>query len=118
MRLKKQILRQRRRQMHANWIAQAKEHWEEFQPTRYAELQQEGKLMQALTDAADRTQDEIETLMAQGFSYNEAWEATREQYLFPPEEDGASEEAPDSEGYKAMKEANRAMKRFWESEGY
>ena len=64
------------------------------------EIQKSGQRLQALTDAADQTQDELETLMKQGFPYQEAWEMVRELYLFPPEEDGASEEAPDSEGYK------------------
>ena len=94
---------------HANWIAQAKEHWKEFQPTRFKELQKSGQLLQALTAAADQTQKELETLMAQGFRYAEAWEMIREDYLFPPEEAGASEEAPNSPGYQAMRQYHKEM---------
>ena len=36
---------------HANWIAQAKAHWKEFQPTRFKDLQKSGQLLQALTAA-------------------------------------------------------------------
>lgn len=94
---------------HANWIAQAKDHWKEHQPARYRELLRSGQLAQALTQAAEQTQKEMETLMGQGFKYAEAWEAVRELYLFPAEEAGASEEAPDSEGYKAMRGLNQDL---------
>ncbi len=94
---------------HANWIAQARAHWKEFQPTKFRELARSGQLNKALTEAADETQREMETLMGQGFKYPEAWEMVREQYLFPPEESGASEEAPDSPGYLAMRQANQDL---------
>lgn len=94
---------------HAHWIAQAKAHWKEHQPTRFKELQRTGLLLQALTDAANQTQQELETLMMQGFKYSEAWEMLREDYLFPPEEAGASEEAPNSQGYQAMRQYHKEM---------
>jgi len=69
-----------------NWITQARAHWEEFQPTRHKELKEAGQLEQALQSAADQTHFEISQLENTGFSNQEAWEMTRELYLFPPEE--------------------------------
>ena len=37
------------------WIAQAREHWEEFQPTRFKELQEAGKLEESLRKARPPT---------------------------------------------------------------
>ena len=47
--------------------------------------------------------------MSQGFKYQEAWEQVREEYLFPAEENGASEDAPNSQGYLAMQEYNQGL---------
>lgn len=94
---------------HSNWIAQARAHWREFQPSKFRELMKSHQLEKALTEAAEATQREMDLLIAQGFKYQEAWEATREQYLFPPEESEASEEAPDSPGFKAMQEFNQGL---------
>ncbi len=69
-----------------NWVRQAREHWQEFQPTRYRELVKSGKLETALQDAAERTYREMTALEDQGFKYQEAWEIVRERYLFVPEE--------------------------------
>ena len=48
--------------------------------------------------------------MAQGFAHHEAWEATREQFLFLPEEPGASEEVPASEGLRLMREMHEGLR--------
>jgi hypothetical protein len=69
-----------------NCISQAREHWKEFQPTRFKELQKAGKLEPALKEAAEKTHQEMTELEAQGFQEWEAWEMVRESYLFPPEE--------------------------------
>ena len=74
-----------------NWINQAREHWKEFQPTRYQELQKAGKLDAALTAAAEQTHQEMSQLESQGFQNHEAWEMTREKYLFPPPEQNQDE---------------------------
>lgn len=94
---------------HQNWIAQARAHWQEHQPKRYLELKQSGQLLQALTEAADQTAAEMKQLTDQGASYTEAWQAVREEYLFPPQESQASEEAPKSPGYQAMQEFNQGL---------
>lgn len=69
-----------------NWIGQAREHWKEFQPTRFRELKKAGKLEEALQEAVDRTSAEMQALEAKGFREYEAWEIVRNEYLFPPEE--------------------------------
>jgi len=69
-----------------NWVRQAREHWEEFQPTRYRELVKSGELEAALQDAAERTYREVTELEDQGLDPQDAWEIVRERYLFVPEE--------------------------------
>ncbi len=84
-----------------NWISQARAHWKEFQPKRFKALQKAGTLQETLKDAAERTHLEMSALEESGFSNSEAWEMTRELYLFPPEEPGLSKE-----NLPAMKELN------------
>lgn len=69
-----------------NWISEARDHWKQFQPRRYRELQQSGQLAVALRSAAEMTHREMSELEAVGFANHEAWEMVRERYLFPPEE--------------------------------
>ncbi len=95
---------------HANWISQARAHWKEHQPKRFKELVSKGILNQQLADAAEAISQEMQKLVAQGFNQLEAWEMTRELYLFPAEEPAASEEAPVSEGLKAMREMNESLR--------
>lgn len=94
---------------HPNWIAQAREHWQENLPKTFARLKTAGTLQQALTEAADATARDLENLMGQGFNYQEAWEQVRETHLFLPEEKGASPEAPASEGFKTATAINRGL---------
>ena len=94
---------------HPNWIAQARQHWQEHLPKMYARLKADGTLTAKLTEAADATARDLQNLMGQGFNYQEAWEQVRETYLFLPEEKGASPEAPASEGYKAAAAINRGL---------
>lgn len=94
---------------HPNWIAQARQHWQEHLPKMYARLKADGTLMAKLTEAADATARDLQNLMGQGFNYQEAWEQVRETYLFLPEEKDASPEAPASEGYKAALTLNRGL---------
>lgn len=95
---------------HANWISQARAHWKEHQPKRFKELVSKGILNQQLADAAVATSQEMQKLVAQGFNQLEAWEMTRELYLFPAEEPGASEEAPPSAGLKTQRELNESLR--------
>ena len=67
-----------------DWISQARDHWRQFQPTKFKELRKAGKLEQALRDAAERTHREMTELENSGFRNHEAWEMVRERYLFPP----------------------------------
>ncbi len=67
-----------------NWKAQARSHWREFQPQRFKELAAAGKLDQALDDAVERTHREMSSLEASDLTTSEAWERTRQEYLFPP----------------------------------
>lgn len=69
-----------------HWISQACDHWKEFQPTRYKQLKEAGRLGPALKDAAEQTHREMTQLEEAGFANHEAWEMVRELYLFPPEE--------------------------------
>ena len=69
-----------------NWVNQARQHWAKFQPTKFAEMKKAGTLEDALQDAAMRTAEEMDQLENTGFYEHEAWEMTREKYLFPPEE--------------------------------
>ncbi len=95
---------------HSNWVGQARAHWKEHQPKRFNELVSKGVLNQQLTDAAEATSQEMQKLVAQGFNQLEAWEMTRELYLFPGEEPGASEEAPVSEGLRLQRELNEGLR--------
>jgi Holliday junction resolvasome RuvABC DNA-binding subunit len=94
-------------QQHASWIAQARQHWKEFQPTRFKELAQSGKLETELRAAAEATSNEMQTLVDQGFSRTEAWELVREVHLFPPEETEPDE--PESEGYAVSRDLNQML---------
>lgn len=69
-----------------NWKKLANEHWKQFLPNRYKELQQSEKLDQALEDAVEHTRREINQLEGQGFHLYEAWEMVRTKYLFLPKE--------------------------------
>lgn len=94
---------------HSNWIAQAREHWKEHRPLMFARLSKGGTLEQALTEAAEATAMAMRALTTQGATRDEAWEATRELYLFLPEEPEQTPPMPKSEGYRARLELNQAM---------
>ena len=79
-----------------NWVNQARLHWQEHLPNLYAQLQKAGKLDAALQQAALQTAREMDDLEQQGMTEHEAWEMTRESYLFPPEEQAEPEEMPQS----------------------
>lgn len=85
------------------------DHWKEFLPRMYAELKASGQLNKEALSAAEKTLDEQARLIEQGLPPEAAWEIVRELHLFRPEEDGASEEAPDSEGYLLNLKLNRLL---------
>jgi hypothetical protein len=73
----------------------AEKHWREFLPRMVAQLEAEGRLMEALWEAQETTLDEMETLerrmereqaMTPAQAQATAWELIREKYiLLPPE---------------------------------
>jgi len=66
-----------------NWKPQAAAHWRKFQPARFRELQQSGKLGDALNAAIEQTYLETRQLEEIGFRPNEAFQMVRRSYLFP-----------------------------------
>ena len=88
---------------------QAIEHWKDYLPSKYKKLKQAGTLNSEALKAAEMTLDEQAELIAQGYPPEAAWEMVREQYLFQPEEEGASEEAPASSGYLLNVKLNRIL---------
>ena len=95
-----------------NWISQASAHWKEFTPKRYRALKQAGRLPSALKEAAERTHLEMNDLTAQGYDEHQAWEMTREKYLFPPQEKKMRDEPVASEGIRALQKARREIARI------
>lgn len=73
----------------------AERHWREFRPKMVQELEETGRLEEALHEAQERTLDELmklETeLEAQGLTAQQArdraWEMVREKYIVLPPED-------------------------------
>lgn len=73
----------------------AERHWREFRPKMVRELEEKGRLEEALHEAQERTLDdlmELETkLEAQGLTIqqarDQAWEMVRERYILQPPED-------------------------------
>ena len=88
---------------------QAIEHWKEHLPKKYKALKQAGTLNSEALKAAEMTLDEQAELIAQGFPAEAAWEMVRELYVFQPEEEGASEEAPASSGYLLNVQLNKIL---------
>jgi hypothetical protein len=94
----------------SNWISQARAHWKEYHPNRFDELGNKGTLNHQLEISAEATSQAMQRLVGQGFNQLEAWEMTRELYLFPAEEPGTSEEAPVSEGLRLQRELNEGLR--------
>ena len=88
---------------------QAIEHWKEHLPKKYKALKQAGTLNSEALKAAEMTLEEQASLIAQGFLAEAAWGMVRELYVFQPEEEGASEEAPASSGYLLNVQLNKIL---------
>ena len=88
---------------------QAIEHWKEHLPKKYKALKQAGTLNSEALKAAEMTLEEQASLIAQGFPAEAAWGMVRELYVFQPEEEGASEEAPASSGYLLYVQLNKIL---------
>ena len=85
-------------------------HWKEYRPKMYMEMKKAGTLVQAAMDAVEQTNKEVEQLVNRGIPYYQADEMTREKYVMLPEEEGASEEAPMSDGYIIARQLNKLMR--------
>ena len=96
-----------------NWISQARESWKDNNPTYFKELNRAGKLGTTLKEAAERTHAEMSELEASGYSNQEAWEMTREKYLFLPAEAEPDEVA--SRGASLFNEANALQSQILQS---
>lgn len=90
--------------------AQAIQHWKEHTPKRYKALKAAGTLNEEALNAAAMTLDAQAELIAGGYPPEAAWEIVREEYLFVPEEEDASEEAPPSPGYLLNLQLNRILR--------
>ena len=73
----------------------AEKHWREFCPKMVAQMEAEGRLMEALWEAQETTLDEMETLtrklereqqMTPAQAQATAWELIREKYILLPRE--------------------------------
>ena len=65
--------------------ALAKDHWKAVLPELYQTLQENGKLEREAEASAELTMKEMETLMKGGMSEAEAWQASRNLFIFSPE---------------------------------
>jgi hypothetical protein len=66
---------------------QIKDHWKKYRPTMYAELEKQWKLEESVHAARERTSDLMDSLLAKGLSYDQAWELAREEWAFVPSEE-------------------------------
>lgn len=91
------------------WASLAKAHWKEHQPRRYRRLVKAGTLDEEARAAARMTATAMQEWLDLGASRDEAFQAVRERYLFPPEEPGASEEPTTSLLHETMTEFIRTL---------
>ena len=63
-----------------------RQHWEERQPKRFQRLEAEGSLADAIEEAYQRTLDAYGEAIESGLSVEQAWDAVRELWEFPPGE--------------------------------
>ena len=95
---------------------QARQHWQEFQPTRFQALTDSGQLETALRQAAERTAEEMSKLIDRGVNAGDAWMEVRELHLFPAPEPGAVEEQGQTEGFLVQIRLMRELKALFDDE--
>jgi len=100
------------------WKTMAYHHWKEHCPNMFKRLLKAGKLPQALEEAANQTAMEMDQMMDAGFTHHQAWEATRENYLFLRQEEGLEDEDEEttSPGWEILKEMIELHRRIGEYE--
>jgi len=94
-------------------IEMGREHWKEYLPQKYQDLETNGTLDQELSAAAEMTLQAMQVDQEAGYSQFEAWEANREHHLILPAEDDPEEdeeELPITPLYDAMVEMNRSLR--------
>ncbi len=69
-----------------NWARDARANWKEFLPNRYKEFEEAGVLNKALMTAAKQTARDMGSFQDAGLTWDQAWERTRNEYLFLPPE--------------------------------
>ena len=79
----------------------AREHWQEFLPSKFKALTEAGTLEQSLKIAARLTIKEMDDLIAMGASQYEAWEACRENHLLLKPEPSIEEE-PENAAFETL----------------
>ena len=95
-------------QQHAQWKAQAFQHWRENNPQMVARLRKSGQLQTQLDQAVEQTAKQMQTLRESGLSHQEAWEEAR-QSLFLPREPGADVPMEPDEGAALYAEVQRTL---------
>ena len=73
------------------WGLQAKEHWKEHRPKMYRQLEESGRLEDALYAAQELTVAAMADLIERGVNWYQAWELIREEWLFLPSEEDVPE---------------------------
>ena len=92
-----------------NWKTMARQHWKEHLPEKYRQLKEAGTLEAALDQAVEQTYRETEQLEASGFSPDEAWQMTREQYLLPPADPQKAAPSLTQQAMDAVRNGQRTM---------
>ena len=84
----------------------AMEHWQEFLPKRWKELQEAGRLGEAIDEAAERTDREMQAQLGAGVPRNQAWEELRGRYLLLEPE--SEPQSPQSDAHDLIREIHAA----------
>ena len=82
--------------MNRKYYQIAQNHWKEFLPTMYKELEKAGTLQETLEEAANQTELEMNQSMEAGVPRDQAWEEIRSRYLLltPEQEEPEREDNP------------------------
>jgi len=90
-------------------VEMGREHWKEYLPQKYQDLEANGGLDQELSAAAEMTLQAMQDDREAGYSQYDAWEANREHHLILRAEDDQEEEEIDCPAYDTLVEMNRAL---------
>jgi hypothetical protein len=90
--------------MNYKYKEMAREHWQEWLPKMYQEMEASGRLEHHLEEAARLTQQQMKSLMDSGLYEHEAWEMVREEYILRKPEPEAYEDQEEDEDDKARRE--------------